>query len=471
MPLPGRLRGQNAGFRLPPDVRLVSRAMAEPIPPLSGFPEWLPAQRLAEQLLLDQIRRRFELAGFVSIETRAVEPLRVLLAKGETDKEVYVLRRLHAEPGEDSDLGLHFDLTVPFARYVAQHRGQLSFPIRRYQIQKAWRGERPQEGRYREFTQADVDVIGEGTLGIHHDAELIRLLAEVLAALPIPPVRLLVNHRKLLEGAYRALGIEAVADVLRAADKLDKIGDRGVAKILTETLGLSQDVADRCLALARIRGDVDAVAAGLRQLELSHPLIDAGLADLRAILDASADLPEGRLVADLRIARGLDYYTGMVCEGQLVGHEQLGSVCSGGRYDNLASGMGVDTPLPGVGVSIGVTRLVGRLFSKQLLRASRATPSCVLVALISDETRGVSQDVARRLRARDIACEVFDRPIKLGKQIRQAEQRGIPFVWFPPMEPGATHGVRDIRSGEQVDADPDAWEPPAEDRAPRLVGA
>lgn len=443
--------------------------MAEPIPPLSGFPEWLPAQRLAEQLLLDQIRRQFELAGFVSIETRAVEPLKVLLAKGETDKEVYVLRRLHAEPGEDSDLGLHFDLTVPFARYVAQHRGQLSFPIRRYQIQKAWRGERPQEGRYREFTQADIDVIGEGELGVHHDAELIRLLAEVLAALPIPPVRLLVNHRKLLEGAYRAMGIDAVADVLRAADKLDKIGDKGVAKILTTTLGLSDEVARRCLALAQIRGDVDAVAAGLDALDLQHPLIDAGLADLRAIL--GTDLPADRLVADLRIARGLDYYTGMVCEGQLVGHEQLGSVCSGGRYDDLASGMGVNTALPGVGVSIGVTRLVGRLFAKQLLRADRATPSCVLVALISEETRGTSQDVARRLRARGIACEVFDRPIKLGKQIRQAEQRGIPFVWFPPMEPGAAHGVRDIRSGAQVDAEPDRWEPPAEDRAPRLVGA
>src|SRR5919108_4253327 len=196
--------------------------------PISGFPEWLPEQRLAEQELLDRLRAAFELHGFVPVETRAVERLEHLLKQGETDKEIYVLRRLQAKASEDdSDLGLHYDLTVPFARYVLERRGQLVFPLRRYQIQKSWRGERPQEGRYREFYQADIDVVGQDSLALAHDAELPRVLHEVLAGLPIPPVRLLVNNRKVLEGAYRAIGVDDVQGALRTVDKLTRLGERG----------------------------------------------------------------------------------------------------------------------------------------------------------------------------------------------------------------------------------------------------
>ncbi len=432
------------------------------ITPISGFPEWLPEQRLVEQEILDRIRRKFELFGFAPIETRSVEPLEHLLQKGETDKEIYVLKRLQAiDEDDDAELGLHFDLTVPFARYVCQFEHHLQFPWKRYQIQKSWRGERPQEGRYREFYQADIDVIGENELPVFFDAEMPRLLYEVLSSLPIPPVKVLINNRKVLEGFYRGLGIpgESIAEVMRSVDKLDKVGEEGVAQLLIERAGLSATQAERCLDLARVRG-VE-VAAEVARLGVSGELLEAGLTELSYVLESLRDLPPGAVSADLRIARGLDYYTGTVYETILTGHEGLGSICSGGRYDNLAS-IGSSRRFPGVGVSIGVSRLLGYLFSRQMLRGSRATPSCALIALPSEETRTLSQLVARQLRSRGIACEVFHKPIKYGKQIRFAERKGIPYVWFPETEEGSQQ-VRDIRSGKQEPADPATWTPPDED--------
>lgn len=441
------------------------------IRPISGFPEWLPEQRLVEQQVLDTIRRGFELFGYAPIETRSVEPLDQLLKKGETDKEIYVLKRLQAEGDADADdasLGLHFDLTVPFARYVGQHRGHLRFPLRRYQIQKSWRGERPQEGRYREFYQADADVIAEGELPIHFDAEMVTVLHQVMASLPFPPVTIQVNNRKVLEGFYRALGIEEMQPVLRAADKLDKIGEDGVRALLADELGLGAAAAERCLELARIRGTGPEVVERVHALGARHPLLDQGLDELAAVMAAVAELPDGAVVADLHIARGLDYYTGTVYEGVMLGHESLGSVCSGGRYDDLAT-TGSGPPLPGVGVSIGVTRILGRLFGQELLTASRSTPSCVMVALVDDASRGESEAVVRALRRRGIACEVHHAAQKFGKQIRSAERKGIPYVWFTRGETTGGHEVRDITSGEQVAADPESWQPARELAGVRLV--
>src|SRR6185369_5164989 len=225
--------------------------------PLSGFPEWLPAQRLAEQQVLDRLRRTFELYGFAPLETRAVEPLDQLLRKGETSKDVYLLRRLQADPeaGDDGSLGLHFDLTVPFARFVLENAGKLQFPFRRYQIQKAWRGERPQEGRYREFLQADIDVVDRETLPFHYDVEIPLIIGDALGGLPITPVRVLTNNRKLCEGFYRGLGLTDPAAALRAVDKLDKIGPDRVADLLAETAGASTEQAKACLALAEISAE------------------------------------------------------------------------------------------------------------------------------------------------------------------------------------------------------------------------
>jgi len=449
--------------------------MARPTP-LSGFPEWLPAGRIVEQHVLDTLRRTFELNGFAGIETRAVEPLSELLRKGETSKELYVLRRLQAEADEaaavdDSSLGLHFDLTIPFARYVLENAGQLSFPFRRYQIQKVWRGERPQEGRFREFYQADIDVVGAGELPFHVEVELPLVIAEALAALPIPPVRILVNNRKVAEGFYRGIGLDDVDAVLRSIDKLDKIGPDGVASLLMGELGASAEQAAACLVLAGITGDDARVAEQVTRLALAHgatsELLDTGLTELMALVEGAAAVAPGVLSADLRIARGLDYYTGSVYETVLVGHESLGSICSGGRYDELATD-GANT-YPGVGLSIGVTRLVSRLLGENLVRASRSVPSAVLVAVTPEQTRAASTRVAASLRARGIPVEVAPNAAKFGKQIRHADRRGIPFVWFPGVD-GAADEVKDIRSGDQVPADAAAWEPPSADWYPTVTG-
>ncbi|MGN6472580.1 MAG: histidine--tRNA ligase [Mycobacteriales bacterium] len=434
---------------------------------MSGFPEWLPHQRLVEQQLLDSLRRTFELHGFVPIETRSVEPLDQLLRKGETDKEIYLLRRLQADADEgDSGIGLHFDLTVPFARYVLENAGKLEFPLRRYQIQKAWRGERPQEGRYREFLQADIDVVDRDALPFHYEVELPLVIADALRKLPVPPVLIRVNTRKIPEGFYRGLGLDDYLAVLRTVDKLAKIGPAKVRDLLTTTAGCSAAQADACLALAEISSADASFAEQVKALGSKDPLLDEGLEELTRVMEAGESQAAGLFVADLSIARGLDYYTGTVYETVLVGHESIGSVCSGGRYDALASDG--DVTYPGVGLSLGVTRLLGRLFGQGLLEASRKVPTCVLVALPDEESRPRCRQIAAELRARDIACQVAPEPEKYGKQIRFAERRGIPFVWFPQPDDG--HQVRDIRTGDQSDANPATWTPPAEDLRPSLIG-
>lgn len=450
--------------------------MARPTP-LSGFPEWLPDGRLVEQHVLDVLRRTFELHGFAGIETRAVEPLDQLLRKGETSKEVYVLRRLQEEAGAEPDragtLGLHFDLTVPFARYVLENAGHLTFPFRRYQIQKVWRGERPQDGRFREFVQADIDVVGAGTLPYHYEVELPLVMAEALGALQeigVPPVRILVNNRKVAEGFYRGLGLTDVEAVLRNIDKLDKIGADAVAALLVAEAGATEEQARACLALAAISGSDESVVDRVRELAgESNDLLDEGLAELGALIRAASVRAPGVVVADLKIARGLDYYTGSVYETVLVGHEQLGSICSGGRYDTLASD-GANT-YPGVGLSIGVSRLVSRLLSTGLVTTTRSVPSAVLVAVSNEDDRGRSDAVAAALRARGIPVEVAPSAAKFGKQIRHADRRGIPFVWFVGDDESGADQVKDIRSGEQVDADASTWTPVEADLWPRVVPA
>ncbi|HVT20277.1 MAG TPA: histidine--tRNA ligase [Mycobacteriales bacterium] len=439
---------------------------------MSGFPEWLPHQRMVEQQVLDTLRSTFELHGFVPIETRSVEPLDQLLRKGETDKEIYLLRRLQADAEEGDSahagqgIGLHFDLTVPFARYVLENAGKLDFPLRRYQIQKAWRGERPQEGRYREFLQADIDVIDRDALPFHYEVELPLVIADALSRLPVPAVQIRVNTRKIPEGFYRGLGIADYLGVLRTVDKLAKIGPAKVRALLTETVGVTDAQADACLALAEISSDDASFADRVKALGSTDALLDEGLEELTRVIEAGREQASGLFVADLSIARGLDYYTGTVYETVLVGHEGIGSVCSGGRYDALASDG--DVSYPGVGLSLGVTRLLGRLFGQGLLEASRKVPTCVLVALPDDDSRERCRRIASDLRARQISCQVAPQADKYGKQIRFAERRGIPFVWFP--QPDGSHQVRDIRTGEQVDADPASWQPPAADLRPTLIG-
>jgi histidyl-tRNA synthetase len=444
---------------------------AAKVTPLSGFPEYLPAERIVEQHFLDVIRETFELHGYPSIETRAVEPVDRLVGKGgDADKEIYGVSRLAGEEGEgaEAELGLHFDLTVPFARYVLENAGRLPFPFRRHQIQKVWRGERPQEGRYREFTQADIDVVDIGELSPHFEAEIPLVMAEIFRKLPIGRMTIQVNNRKIPEGFYRGIGIEDVAGTLRIVDKLDKIGPGKVKAMLLEA-GRTDEQADQCLALAAIRTEDLGFVEQVRALGVDHPVLDEGLEALSRVITTGMENAPGALVADLKIARGLDYYTGTVYETQLEGHESWGSFCSGGRYDALASDG--RTTYPGVGISIGVSRLLGLLLGQGLLTASRSTPACVLVAVNAEEDRPRSNTIATALRARGIACEVAPKPAKFGKQIRYAERRGMPYVWFPGAGGEGTDQVKDIRSGEQVDAEARSWNPPAEDLHPRVIRA
>jgi histidyl-tRNA synthetase len=422
----------------------------------------------------------------VEIETRAVEPLADLLRKGETSKEVYVLRRLQdaGRTGYDSrTLGLHFDLTVPLARYVMENAGHLDFPFKRYQIQKVWRGERPQEGRFREFIQADLDVIGLGELPFHYEAELPLVMAEALTALAIGDFRVLVNNRKVAEGVYRGIGLESpdqIEAVLRWVDKLGKAGPAMVAEGLAGE-GLSPAQVQVTLALAEISGD-DAVqvesavrrlvsGAGLGSGEDLVPqaraMLNEGLAELSALLEAGARRLPGVLTADLKIARGLDYYTGSVYETIWLGEESLGSVCSGGRYDSLASS-GSQT-YPGVGLSIGVSRLVSRVLALGLLAPSRLSPAAVLVAVVDEGDRTASDNIAAELRARGIPADVSPTAAKFGKQLKYADKRGIPFVWFPGAGLDGDQ-VKDIRSGEQADASAASWMPPQQDLAVGFCG-
>ena len=430
-----------------------------------------------EQRVIDTLRSVFELNGFVGIETRAIEPGSSLLKKGETSKEIYLLSRLQ-EVGHESEtpverrLGLHFDLTVPLSRYVVEHSGELPFPFKRWQIQKVWRGERPQEGRFREFVQADIDVVGEGTLPEHYEVELPLVMVGALEELRqygLPKATVHANNRKLSEGFYRGLGLTDIEGVLREIDKLDKAGADEVVRLLVTTCGASEDQARACLELAGITaadgGELIGRFNGL--CEIHHIDMDGedyamakeGLDTLTMIVDEAAHIRPGSVIADLKIARGLDYYTGSVYETFLDGADSLGSICSGGRYDNLAS-QGNRT-YPGVGLSIGLSRLVSYMLHSAGATASRVSPACVLVAVWNEENRGDSNAIARALRARGIAADVAPTAAKLGKQIKYADKLGIPYVWFPNEDPtnDGPDEVKNIVTGEQVGADAQSWEP------------
>jgi histidyl-tRNA synthetase len=440
--------------------------MAKPTA-LSGFPEFLPADRAVEQQVIAALAHTFELHGFANIETRAVEPMDQLLRKGETSKEVYVLKRLQDTDGADAGMGLHFDLTVPFARYVLENAGKLEFPFRRYQIQKVWRGERPQEGRFREFAQADIDIVGRDELPFHHDIEVARVMVAALSGLDfLPGFVLQVNNRKLIQGFYAGLGAPDPERVMQLIDKLDKLPAAKVGEQLVADAGLTEEQAQKCLALAEISSADESFVDEVRALGVGHPLLDEGLSELAAVVAGCAGVVSDRVtvVADLKIARGLDYYTGTVFETRLTGFESLGSICSGGRYDSLASDG--RTSYPGVGISFGLSRTLVPLIAKGHLSASRSVPSVVLIALTDEESRAAADDLANKLRARGIACEVAASAAKFGKQIRYAERRGIPFVWFSSAD---GYEVKDIRSGDQMSADPDAWNPPPTDLRPQVV--
>jgi len=420
---------------------------------IKGFAEWLPEQQILQQEIIDNIRHSFELNGYAPLLTRSIELLEDLLNQGETDKEIYGVQRLSADSDTPSDWGLHYDLTVPFARYVSENRGKIVFPYRRYQIQQAWRGERPQMGRFREFIQADADVVNEGDLDLRFDAEVILMFSQVLSSLSVPKIKILVNNRKLLEGFYLGLGIENIVGVLRIVDKLPKIGEEEVARLLQES-GLSSQQAQNCIGLTKIEAKDSAELKNISKFGVSHDMLDLGVRELGEVLDRVNLFAEsGSVVAGLHIARGFDYYTGTVVESAFVDHPEVGSVCSGGRYDNLISTG--SKPIPGVGLSIGVSRLLAYCFHLDLIETNRQSPAQVFIVVNSEEERTDSEKVAALLRDRDISAVVSDSSAAYGKQIKLAERLGIENVWFPNSD--GSHEVKNLETREQIKADPTSW--------------
>ncbi|UNK41318.1 histidine--tRNA ligase [Luteimonas sp. S4-F44] len=442
-----------------------------------GVMELLPRDQIAFQRMLDTIRRTFEGFGFLPIETPVFELSESLLTKsgGETERQVYFVQSTGAlakssESGQADglpELALRFDLTVPLARYVAEHEHDLAFPFRRYQMQRVYRGERAQRGRFREFYQCDIDVIGKDTLSPRYDAEVPAVISAVFAALDIGEFTIQLNHRKLLRGYFEGQGIDDAQQmtVLREIDKLDKRGEDAVRATLTgEAFGLSDAVVERLLAFSRVRstGHDDALAK-LDALGAGTPLFEEGRDELRALLDQlrALGVPESRYALNLSIARGLDYYTGMVYETVLDAHPQIGSICSGGRYDNLASHY-TKSKLPGVGISIGLTRLFWQLREAGLVQTADSSVD-VLVTLFDDAGLPAALALSQRLRSAGLNVETQLEPRKLAKQMQYADRAGIRFVVIRGDEEAARGvvAVKDLRRGEQFEV--------ADDDLPRTL--
>lgn len=435
---------------------------------ISGFPEFLPQERIIEQQALDIIRHVYELFGFLNIETRTFEPVDILKGNGD-DKEIYAVSRLMADESDakELNLGLRFDLTVPLARYVQQNKGELTFPFKRYQMQKVFRGESPQAGRFREFLQADIDVICENELPLYQDIEVLQALFTTLYCLHegvgIPSATIRLNNRKLLEGFYRGLDIKDIASTLRTVDKLDKVGPDVVRKMLIEDLQLSNDQADKCVQIAQIKTKDVTFIDQVQELGVEHPMLSEGLAELKEVLIGLKEYKERNfediksdVMVDLSIARGLAYYTGIVFETFLDGFEQLGSISSGGRYENLASSEKVK--LPGVGASIGLTRILSVMLQEGVIVPTRKSNADVFIAVNDMSTRVKALEVAELLRAESIKVEISSKDNKLGKQIQVAEKKGIDFVAFYDEEESDQISVKNITTGKQLDCNFDSIE-------------
>ena len=416
---------------------------------LSGFMELLPARQMQMERFLQVLRETYSLYGFTPLDTPVIEAAEVLLAKGggDTEKQIY-----RFEKG-GSDLALRFDLTVPLAKYVAQNYGVLSFPFRRFQIGKVYRGERAQRGRFREFYQADIDVIGDGQLDIVNEAEIPAIIYRTFTALGLQRFQIRVNNRKILGGFYSMLGLsEKAGDIMRTVDKLEKIGPEKVTEILTEDLGVSDADAEAILSFISIRGSNGQVLEALEAWRGRDALFDQGLEELKAVAGylSAFGVPERNFAVDLTIARGLDYYTGTVYETAMLDHPEIGSICSGGRYDDLAEYY-TDKKLPGVGISIGVTRLFYVLEEQGMLSDQMVTaPADVLVIPMSDDLQAAIQ-TATALRDAGIRTQLYTEKKKFKARIGYAAKLGIPYAIFLG-EDEIAQGVvscKDLAAGQQ----------------------
>ncbi len=417
---------------------------------LSGFMELLPQKQQQMERFFQVLRETYSLYGFTPLDTPVIEAAEVLLAKGggDTEKQIY-----RFEKG-DSDLALRFDLTVPLAKYVAMNYGQLTFPFRRFQIGKVYRGERAQRGRFREFYQADIDIIGDGQLDILNEAEIPAVIYRTFSTLGLKRFQIRVNNRKILNGFYAMLGLtEKSGDIMRTVDKLDKIGaDKVKGLLMEEEIGLTADQADEILTFIAIAGTNEEILDKLSAYQGKHELFDLGYEELKAVVTclSAFGVPQENFAVDLTIARGLDYYTGTVYETTMLDYPEIGSICSGGRYDNLAEYY-TDRKLPGVGISIGATRLFYVLEEQGLLNPDQPTaPADVLVIPMSDDfVKAV--EVATTLRDAGIRTQLYTEKKKFKAKIGYADKLGIPYVVFLGEDEIANNVItlKDMTSGEQ----------------------
>jgi histidyl-tRNA synthetase len=416
---------------------------------LSGFMELLPQPQQQMERMMDILRRTYSLYGFTPLDTPVIEASEVLLAKGggETEKQIYRFQK------GDADLALRFDLTVPLAKYVALHYNDLSFPFRRYQIGKVYRGERAQRGRFREFYQADIDIIGDGKLDITNEAEIPAIIYQTFTSLGLKRFQIRVNNRKILNGFYAMLGLtEQSGDIMRTVDKLDKIGAEKVRTLLVDECGVSADSAGEILKFIAIAGGNEQVLTALESYRGRNEVFDEGLDQLNTVVKylSAFGVPAENFAVDLTIARGLDYYTGTVYETTLLDHPEIGSVCSGGRYDNLAEYY-TDRQLPGVGISIGLTRLFYVLGEQGLLNPDLPTPADVLILPMTAEL-SPAVTLATRLRAAGVRTQLYTEQKKFKAKMSYADKLGVPYVVFLGDDEIAGNVVacKDMTSGEQT---------------------
>lgn len=391
---------------------------------LPGFMELLPRDQILFNKMMDTIRKNYEKYGFVPLDTPLIEKSEVLLAKGggETEKQIYRFTK------GDTDLSLRFDLTVPLARYVAQHFSELNFPFRRYHIGKVYRGERNQKGRFREFYQCDIDIIGNGKLSIINDAEIPSIIYSTFKDLGFEDFTIHINNRKVLNGFFESVKVEKKVEVLRTIDKLEKIGRDAVVKELEE-IGIEKDSIDRIMEFIGIKGSNDDILFKLKELNVENEQFYAGLDELNKVIHyiRCFNVPEKNFIIDLTIARGLDYYTGTVYETILNDYPQIGSVCSGGRYDNLAE-FYTDQKLPGVGISIGLTRLFYQLREAEIIGENASSTLSEVLLIPMGETLDYCIEVANTLRNEGIVCEIYYEESKIGKKFAYADKLNIPYV-------------------------------------------
>ena len=416
---------------------------------LSGFMELAPRDQMKMERMMQALRESYSLFGFTPLDTPVIESAEVLLAKGggETEKQIYRFQK------GDSDLALRFDLTVPLAKYVAAHYSELSFPFRRYQIGKVYRGERAQRGRFREFYQADIDVIGDGKLDILNEAEIPAVIYSTFTKLGIRKFKIKVNNRKILNGFYAMNGMsEKAGEIMRTVDKLDKIGPHKVKQLLIDEVKMLPDKSENVLDFMAIQGDNAYVLSRLEDYRGMDPIFDQGMEELITVTKYLKDfgVPEENFAIDLTIARGLDYYTGTVYETEMTEHPEIGSVCSGGRYDNLAEYY-TDKQLPGVGISIGLTRLFYVLNEQGLLSEELVTSPCDALVIPMTEEVGPAVAAATALRQGGVRTQLYGEKRKFKAKIGYADKIGVPFaVLLGEDEIAAGEmSVKDMRTGEQ----------------------